>query len=709
MRRLAAVTLVLILVIAGCAPGAKKPPAPPGAATGGTPEQAPGVNPEVAARIEEAKRAFLAEFKEESIYERASDPSGFQYREKEILRELPVESLLAGIRQGLPGAKPGLELAFWLDLFSIVPDQTAGASSVLLDYLTFLSPGSERYQAYQAAQTHLSRLMSDQDAGSVLPALGRHEVGLQYLLLSVLRGKGILTAEKAVELLKQPGVDPQAVIVHFDPITTGLLSLLGRDFDEFEVGTRVAVIDRVSEVARWGNDDVMKKNALSWLDEILKGSNEPAVRQEILYQVCQVTGSKESLGRLVADVDENGAAQGIQAWGNHSLLREIRSGYPDSYLARGFRAYEAVRGRRYFVLDYWDSWDDPWPFEYGAGQYDPAREIPGWLGFLKDFEKHPGADDAAYRLGRCYEIQGKWKEALMWLARAMTLPDGDLGYDSRGRLLFVLDARVPAAELERLAGDPGSLPGLGPVIQYTLAVRDIRGENYQRASERLAALIAKHGGEDADATGAFPLGGAIGLRYPFWRKVREQQGWVSRLAEATAQSKSSPADPEAMYRIGAEIYRNQFIYYNYLWADARQGFNWIGHINELWAETPEGQAYLQGLINYQHALKWFEASERAPQAAGELKAKALYSQGLAYIGILQWGQDSETVLGEEAVRAKVVDTFKRFVETYPRSSMADDALLTIFAYTRDKTQLERLLRDYPNGDRADQARKALAE
>ncbi|NPV70786.1 MAG: hypothetical protein HPY55_09100 [Firmicutes bacterium] len=707
VKRLRMVVLVLALLIAGCAPGATKPPALPGAGGAGGLSAVP---PEAAAKFEDAKRAFLATFKEEAIYGRAQGSAGFQYPEKEALGKLPAGSLLAGIKEGLAGAKSRPEMVFWLDLFSVVPDHEPGAAQVLLDYLISLPPEGDRYLAYQSGRVHLARLMREEDAALLMSMLGRYDEGLQYLLLSVLHGQGILTVEKAIELLKQPDVYAQAVVAHLDPITAGVLSLLGKDFTKFTTKTQVVVAERVGHLSKWGPGEGLKRDALSWLNTMLEKSREPAVRQEILYQVYQVSDSKESLDHLVVEVEKDGTTPGLNIWGNHYLLREIRSSYPDSYLARGFVAYEKVRGRPYFVLDFWDSMrNDPWPFKYGSGQYEPAKEIPGWLEFLEDFSKHPGADDAAYRLGRCYELQGKWKEALTWLAKAAVLPDGDLHFDSRGRLLFVLDGRVPPAELEKLAGDPEVVPELKPLIEYTLAVRDIRDENYQRASERLAAFIERYGDKGADATGELLLGGAVGVRYPFWARIREQQGWVSSLAEQTARLKSDSSNPEALYQLGAEIYRNQFIYYNFLWAGARQGFNWVGHINELWAEIPEKQAYLQGLINYQHALKCFEAVEKSPQATGDLKAKALYSQGLAHIGILQWGLDSETVLGAESIRGKIVDTYKRFIETYSRSSMADDALLTLYAYTKDKAYLERLLTDYANGDRACEARELLQQ
>ncbi|HHY38656.1 MAG TPA: hypothetical protein GX507_07015 [Clostridia bacterium] len=197
--------------------------------------------------------------------------------------------------------------------------------------------------------------------------------------------------------------------------------------------------------------------------------------------------------------------------------------------------------------------------------------------------------------------------------------------------------------------------------------------------------------------------------YPFRAKVEEQQKEAARLAQLAlaAADGDNPEAPEALYELGAAIYHKQDMYYNFLWAGERQGFNWAGHINELWSEVPEREGYMRGLMNYWHALKCFEGVEKAPRASDELKAEALYSQGLAYIGILEWGQDAEAVFDMKSVQDKIIATYKRFVATYPKSSMADDALLVLYAYTQDRTYLERIIDEYPNGDQVEAARRIL--
>ena len=71
---------------------------------------------------------------------------------------------------------------------------------------------------------------------------------------------------------------------------------------------------------------------------------------------------------------------------------------PDSYLAKGCKAYEAISDDPYFGPDI-DRFD--------PARFKPETEIEKWPAFIAAYSRHPGADDAAYRLGRCYEILNK--------------------------------------------------------------------------------------------------------------------------------------------------------------------------------------------------------------------------------------------------------------------------------------------------------------
>jgi len=661
-----------------------------------------------------ARLAFRALFKRSMLSSPDIIAVGLSYPEKEALRSAPPTDLLAAIRAGLKGVRSDEEAFFWFDLLTLLPDRQPGAAAALLEFFRSDAAFASRFLNYQVARTHLARFLSAEDVEGLLESLGEYEPGLQYNLIAALKSRGYLTRENSARLLRQPGVDPLAVLGQLEPIAGGkgpvarasdTFAWLGSLLPSLPVPNQTSVVRWVGHQARWANDPSVKNAARDWLKVSWAGAKEPALRQELLYQLYSAGADPAALGQLVAEVEKHGAAWGLESWRDANLLRRLRRDYPQSFLARGFAAYEKVRGRPYFVLDYWNpNSPGPWPFKYGNTQYHPAREIPGWQEFLHNFSRHPGADDAAYRLARCYEIEGQWGEALTWYARALSLPDGDMDIGARGRLLFVLDARVPEAELKELLGQPGVAPELRPLLSYTLAVRELRAEHYQEAAARLEEFLKTYGPENPAqpkaALALLPLD-----RYPFWQRVQEQQQQAARLAELAAHTEQ----PATLYELGAAVYHNKLTYYNHLWAGERQSYNWLGHINELWAEVPEREEYLRGLINFWHALGYFQAVEKAPQASPELKAKALYSQGLALSNILEWGEEAALTFDRKILKEMLIAVFQRFVATYPESSMADDALFTLWAYSRDTTYLKRLVATYPNGDRAAAAQELMRQ
>ncbi|MEW5897940.1 MAG: hypothetical protein AB1652_02040 [Bacillota bacterium] len=100
------------------------------------------------------------------------------------------------------------------------------------------------------------------------------------------------------------------------------------------------------------------------------------------------------------DIDKNGMAAlpgedgdaGFARRLDWQFLEEVAGKYPQSYLARGIKAYEEVRGEPYFELARREKYQKDWGvYSYGDEQYDPEREIPGWEKFLQEFSRHPFA------------------------------------------------------------------------------------------------------------------------------------------------------------------------------------------------------------------------------------------------------------------------------------------------------------------------------
>lgn len=262
----------------------------------------------------------------------------------------------------------------------------------------------------------------------------------------------------------------------------------------------------------------------------------------------------DAVDRLVAETDAHGVRPGVDFTRDWQLLREVRERHPNSFLARGMAAYEEVRGAPYLEIDRRRPADD-WPYRYGDGQYDPQREIPGWERYLKTYSSHPGADDAAYRLGRCYEIKGDYPAALNALYRATLLPDGDCHDDAAGRIVYLLDAVMTREQLASLAADKLE-PHLVPLVEYSMAVKTLRRDDFRAAAEALTGFLARHP-EPWTPMSRNPEG-----RYDLAAAIGKQADTARRLADLQARWEQT-RDPQALYDLAAAVYHDTLTYYNH--------------------------------------------------------------------------------------------------------------------------------------------------
>ncbi|HOV80488.1 MAG TPA: hypothetical protein PK728_10360, partial [Bacillota bacterium] len=201
-------------------------------------------------------------------------------------------------------------------------------------------------------------------------------------------------------------------------------------------GAKVDLIHRIGSFTRSQLKDTDKDGLIEWLWKTAEKDASPYCRQECLAVLYTNLGQEKALEQFVRDTDQNGVAAFAGEdnifridgpdW---QLLRDAGQKYPQSYLGRGIKAYEEVRGWPYFEIDRpEESFEVIWVPPYGDEQYDPDREIPGWEKFLAEFPRHPASDDAAYRLARCYEIKGRYADAVKTMQKARYLPDGDMRY-----------------------------------------------------------------------------------------------------------------------------------------------------------------------------------------------------------------------------------------------------------------------------------------
>jgi hypothetical protein len=509
--------------------------------------------------------------------------------------------------------------------------------------------------------------------------------------------------------------------LHDTKNTAELKALYGKATSEAE---KIEIINYAGHTAMWPPEGVNKSEPTAWLRSLSNSEKDVSLRQAALYNLYNL-GDGNAGYRLVQDVEKNGMAfsfgfrGGLVDW---EFLKEVTNKYPGSYLARGIAAYEKVRGQSYFLNERGKNKEDPYSWimemQYGDSQYDPGREIPGWVKFLEEFPRHPAADDAAYRLARCYEITGQYANALNALEKALNSPDGDIRYHVAGRMVYVPDVRMTEAQLEEIAA--GKIDAeMQLLVDYTLAVKALRQDDYARAAalleeyvNRLDALPA-----DGEISPFVQLGSFFDEQYGFKDEVKKQLEQVRVLAGLQDKWQKSKK-PEDLYALAAAIYSNQMTYYNHLWAGNRQYFNWQGYISwqgyiysgsDKAIYPAELASFAREMINYNHSAEMFKKVYDSQAASSDLKAKALFSQGLSFFGIYDWGDDANAAFERKALKKQVIDTFDRFVEEFPDNSMADDALLALASASGDKSYLDKIFEDYPRGDALERAKALLTE
>lgn len=454
----------------------------------------------------------------------------------------------------------------------------------------------------------------------------------------------------------------------------------------------------LSQQKEAGNNDL-----INWLWKTAEADASPYCRQECLAVLYTDLGQEKAMDQYVRDTDQNGVAAPAQKeWAFQTdwrLLKAAGQKYPQSFLGRGIKAYEEVRGQPYFGIDRpEESFNTVWAPPYGDEEYDPDREIPGWEKFLAEFSRHPAADDAAYRLARCYEIKGCFADAIKTMQQARFLPDGDMGYASDGRLVYILDVRMTYDQLKALSLEKLE-PPLQAYVNYSLAVKEIRRENYAQAAAGLEQFL-KQEPALTEGPGTLPWEYLnYDRKYDFRASVEKQLAEVKELAGLQAQWERTKNTAD-LYNLAAAIFHNQMLYYNHLWAGHRQSYNWLGFINVtgLGHAPAEMAVFVREMINYNHSLPYFQQVYQDSSSPPELKAKALYSSGLSYIGLDEWGQDASFGFNLPEITGKIVSTYRQFVQEYPDNSMADDALLALGAYTGDAAYLQRILEEYPDSD-----------
>ncbi|MEN8149048.1 MAG: hypothetical protein ABFS86_04450 [Planctomycetota bacterium] len=345
-------------------------------------------------------------------------------------------------------------------------------------------------------------------------------------------------------------------------------------------------------------------------------------------------------------------------------FRDIFSRAAGSPFAASFEEYAAIRGGGYF--------SGPRSTARGDARYDPDREIPGFTAWVEKYPAHPGADDACYRLGRCWGIRGDGRRALHWFRRAQDAPDGDMEDDARAWELLWLDMLLPMGELraEAASGDIDAL--------WSLGVRLVRRGEIDEGLRWMRAAYPALTGRTAE-------------------RARVHLAKVERLKRTVRKGD--------LYEIGRSQYHTRGLYENVLWRWGRSGM--LNHEGVLWswghAGAPEAfvEEYRLANRHWQARRTFLEVVDGHP--GGELEAKARYSATTALGHTQGWYLEQRMVSCPEEDRVRLAREFLAIARDFPASTLADDALLFSGRFSGDPEAFAEILRRYPDGDMTDRA------
>jgi len=399
------------------------------------------------------------------------------------------------------------------------------------------------------------------------------------------------------------------------------------------------------------------------------------------------------------------------------VLLRLFNRYPDSRLTEGARLYRQLT--------------DGEPYIGGNSNHvlrlplNPKVELEVWPKFLLKYPDHPASDEAMYRMARAHELQGEYTQAAMAYYRASKMPDGGLKSTAMARSLFVIDFFMDSKAIGRLIENvKGGLYQeleLLPILEYSRAVSLIRENNISLAILELEEFLNSYQAKiiqglidiyenGYESTDIMPSS-------RFWSNLREQIEDLKKLQEI----RRKPTSDKSLYEEAALWFHNYLLAYNYLWrGQQRQRFeqfipNWEGVSTSVeWSMKYEFiQAAIKSYNSRNGNLISIALLQRLIESHSNssLLEKSKYSIILNYYWLYKGGWDVE--IEEKQAKDWASLTIKsayEFVEQFPTSSMADDALLTVGEIAdspNDRKALEKLLKNYPNSDRKEAAKGLL--
>lgn len=418
------------------------------------------------------------------------------------------------------------------------------------------------------------------------------------------------------------------------------------------------------------------------------------------------------------------------------ILLRLFERYPTSKLVKGAELYGQISGGETYVGAYLSK---PLDFEPPVLRTPiDSDELEIWSSFLREFPGHPASDDVLYRMARIHELNEDYADALASYYQASNAPDGALSDVAKERVLFIADFLMDSSSLSDLSRST-EYKELVPFLEYTVAVHLIREGEIDNALANLENFHAEYKPKEFLA-----LFGRTYWDVPviessskFWENCERQIKNIKLLSRIQSDEETD----ERLYQEASFWFYNQLTAYNYLWRGTQSGtfssflpFQWEGRetssirLLDYDMVRSAGDVY-DNQFGYLVSIRLLEKLLNDYPESKKTE-KALYSILVNYYWLYtekssvslevasRWEDLARKYVDEDYPyfdslyiwRAAAVETAYKFVELFPSSKMADDALLTIGELGTDveKSQaLRKLISEYPGSDRIKEAVKML--
>ncbi len=437
-------------------------------------------------------------------------------------------------------------------------------------------------------------------------------------------------------------------------------------------------------------------------------------------------------------------------------ILNILQKYPESRFVRGCREYGDLTGHSY----------------YGNGlrskqilrqikQKTPAQKVADWRDWLNRYGDHPGADDATHQLAvALLEADEVVPATRQWIQLiTQEIGDGDARVRGYRRLRVMLDVGLSTQQIRELLNLPESQP-IAPLLRYALAVHLAREQDYAQAIQVSQGINLTKIPRELLSEDPFPVArdesGDRGLQILKAKQEMQAMFQTQRQRWQTMLTLQQTNTPKADYQIAANWsspsgWKNGYLalWALPLWKGSRwknlptSSYYYEDYCREWWvcdlsqrSEVTVRESYQKGNPNAV-ALTLYENLLNQPQTPAVIREKTLYMEAMTLANEVLEFQPSEAqrihppagviasprkkvpeypgsdrfslkfdVLGDYQHRIDRI--IAQMQQHYSKSSYIDDLLLANYHLTGKKDYLEQVIKQYPQGDRIEEAQFLLS-